>query len=133
MGEFVWVAKYRNNTYKKANDGTSFDNIPRKNLWLVDMISPTNKKILTLTFKPGYNVFYRRRAAMTQGAGMDVVHIIGYQIKNSEVSAVAFLYESDWRIDIGDFKQANESLADYKEYKGGITMLPGDLEEIVWD
>jgi hypothetical protein len=64
---------------------------------------------------------------------LEVVHLLGYQIKGTELSAVAFLYESDWRIDISDFRQANERVADSKEYKGTIVCLPGDLEEIVWD
>lgn len=134
MADFVWVAKYRNNLIKKSTDGVSFDRLPRKNLWSVDLIAPTNKKILTMTFKPGYNVFYRRRAVMSPGSStLEVVHLLGYQIKGSELSSVAFLYESDWRIDISDFRQANERVADSKEYKGTIVCLPGDLEEIVWD
>ena len=134
MADFVWVAKYRDNTIKKSADNISFDTIPRKNLWSVDLIAPTNKKILTMTFKPGYNVFYRRRAVMSPGSStLEVVHLLGYKIKDSELSSVAFLYESDWRIDISDFRLANERVADSKEYKGAIVFLPGDLEEIVWD
>jgi hypothetical protein len=130
---FNWIARYRDNSFITSADNISFDNVPRHNLWTVDILAANSKKIFTMTLRPGYNVFYRRRAVMSPGKTTEVVHILGYQVKNTEVSAVAFIYESDWRIDMSDFRSANDRLASWKEYKDEIMLRETDLVEISWD
>lgn len=132
MSEFMWVAKYRDHSFKSSKDGLAFDRIPRRNLWYVELIAPTGKKIFTITYKQGYNVFYRRRAVMQPGSSsIEVVHLLGYQ--KQDLSVVAFLYESNWRIELSDFSQPTDRAAHMQEYKHQIEFLSGDLEPIVWD
>lgn len=132
---FAWIAKYKDSKIiTSLQEGVSFERIPRRNLWLIDIIAPNRKKILTLEVKPGYNVFYRRRAVMEPGQSLiEAVVLLGYQVKGTDISVVTFIYESDWRIEVGDFRRENESMASMQEYKHEIEYLPSDLETVEWD
>lgn len=131
---FTWIAKYRDNKYKTQNENLPFERIPRHNLWQISILAPTNKKIVTFEMKPGFITFYRRRALMSPGSGvLEVVHIIGYKPKTSDANVVAFVYESDWHVEIGDFKNSGERSSSFNEYKHAIETLPEELVEITWD
>lgn len=132
--EFTWAARYRDNTFITQKDNKPFDQIPRKNLWLFQMFAPNGKKIFTVEFKPGMYVFYRRRAAMIPGkGGIEAVHLIGYRYPDSKDNVITFFYESDWRLEISDFRNPKERLADIKEYKHEIQILPEERTIIEWE
>lgn len=130
----IWMAKYRDNSFITQNDNLPFERIPRKNLWQVLIVAPNNKRLLTLELKPNQTVFYRRRAIMSPGSGtLEVVHLLGYKVANTDISVVMFIYESDWHIEIGDFKKPGERISRQNEYKHAIEMLPDEQIEITWD
>lgn len=131
---FAWMARYRDNKYQVQNNTLPFERVSRHNLWQVTIVAPTNKKIVTLEMKPGFMVFYRRRAIMSPGSGvLETVHLVGYKSKASDISVVAFVYESDWHVEIGDFKKPGERMSAFNEYKHAIETLPEEQVEITWD
>ena len=130
----IWVAKYRDNSYIVQNGELPFERISRHNLWQVIITAQNNKKLLTLEMKPGYVVFYRRRAIMSPGSGtIEVVHLLGYKVPNTDISVVSFIYETDWHIEVCDFKYPGERISNQKEYKHAIELLPEEQVQIIWD
>lgn len=131
---FTWLAKYRDNKYISPNDNVPFSKISRVNLWQVSLVAPNNKKVITLELKPTQAVFYRRRAVMSAGGGtVEAVNMLGYKIKDTDTNVVIFLYESDWHVEIGDFKKSNERVSGNNEYKYPIELMPEEQVEITWD
>jgi hypothetical protein len=100
-----WVVVYKDGTKTSQKDLNSI-NIDRKHLKSMLIVDEEHNIILTQHFKPGQIMIYRSRTIMKEGVGpIDRIHMLGWQ--KGEQRHIAFIYESDSRIECGDFSRSD--------------------------
>lgn len=124
----TWYVVYKNGSMESSEDISS-DKIDRKNLAKFILVSKeTGRAIVTQRFEKGQKLIYRSRTAMRSQGVLDRIHIIGWSIDSEfltyPIRHVAFVFESDGAIEMGDF-----ITPDSKHVNDSPWLYPIELEE----
>lgn len=129
-----WAVRYKDGSeVSQFSDGAeiSSEKIDRANIWQFKLLDRNGKIIILQEFKPGHMFVYRCRNAMSQdGNQIEVIHIVGWRVKtlDGHISHICYVYESDMRIEMGDFRTADEQVSAEREWKYPINFR--DIDEI---
>jgi hypothetical protein len=105
----VWIVGYRDNTTFNQFDGgqeRSTEEIDRSKLQSFSLVDRDNGRVvISQEISPGQCFFYRRRTVLRSGQGVaDIIHVLGWRLAvDKNVRHVCFLYERDFRLELGDF------------------------------
>jgi len=133
--KLVWVAKYKDGIeFSQYNDSIeqSSENINRTKLLILKLLDHEGKVIISQEYRSGQMPIYRRRTAIRIGEEIiDIIHILGWRmlVNDTFITHVAFIYESDFHIEMGEFRKNNESLSRYEEWQYPINFK--DIDTIV--
>lgn len=100
-----WFVTYKDGTTISSEEITS-EEIDRPNLhkfMLVDL--KDGRALVTQRFSPGQKLIYRARTAMRNQGVLDRIHILGWE--KDDTRHVAFVFESDMSVEMGDFIDPN--------------------------
>ena len=104
--KLFWVAIYKDESRLCQTDGIDSKSIIKKNLKTILLINSNKNVIITQHFKLGQQVIYRIRTAIQEKFGtLERIHILGWQQQN--IRHIAFIFESDNHIELGDFIDKN--------------------------
>ena len=116
IGNIIWAAIMEDGTtyYQyEENKERSSEHIPRDKLRKFCLLTKNHKIIFVKELCPGWKFFYRRRTAMKQGGGIQIMHVVGWQIPTYDtyLTQTAFIYEEDMSIVVGDvISEESESI-----------------------
>lgn len=132
--KLVWAAKYHNKTtiaqYDKDGIPISTESLPREGLRVFMLIDQYHRAAFVQELRPGQQFIYRRRTALKTGEDViEVIHIVGWQQKigDETIRHIAFIYESDMHIEMGDFRK------DMREGYGRVEQWRYPIKEIEAD
>lgn len=102
-----WYVIYKDGTTVSSDEQTS-DKIDRKNISKFILVSKSDgRAIVTQRLEKGQKLIYRSRTAMRSQGVLDRIHILGWSIDSeslpSPIRHVAFVFESDGSVEMGDF------------------------------
>ena len=126
--------KQKLNWYAKMSDDSTtnkeeinFKDLDKSKLRSLIIADTNNNIIVTQYYSIGQIPFYRTRTIMKEGVGViDRIHILGWlSSKDFDIRHVVYVYESDNRIEIGDFNMTNHPFSAY------ITFSNQDLVSVV--
>ncbi len=101
--KLFWIVIYKDGTKVSQKDINSI-NIDRKNLKSMLIVDEELNVVFTQHFKSGQTMLYRNRTIMKEGVGpIDRIHMLGWQAGDQR--HIAFIYESDNRVECGDFDE----------------------------
>lgn len=136
--KLIWAAKYKDNTtiaqYDKDGTPISTESIPRDGLRVFMLIDQYNRAAFIQELRPGQQFIYRRRTALKTGADViEVIHIVGWQQQIGEeiVRHMSFIYESDMRIEMGDFrKDMRDGYGRVEQWRYPVKEIEADLKVV---
>lgn len=127
-----WVAMYRDGTiiteYSEDGSSRTISEIPKKNLKRITLVNRIGYPVCSQDYLSGQSVIYRKRSLMTSGGSVLRMHILGWAYFNGTDStnlSVAFIYESDARVEMGHFINGDS-------VKYPIQLIPEDFNKIEW-
>lgn len=115
-GKLIWMVTYNDGGVLSQLDarGESIDSklIDRRRIASFSLIEfATMKVVFKMDFKEGQKFFYRRRSALRPGVNIvEVIHLVGFRmdIYGEEIRHCAFVHESDYKIEFGDFTDSSK-------------------------
>jgi len=113
--KLIWAARYIDGTIvTQFKDGieNSIEKLNRDGLRGFSLITKEGKILFHQELEPGKSFFYRRRTAIETGAKyiVKIIHLVGWTIYNGNEQIamnVCFIYEDDFHIVCGSFKNTN--------------------------
>lgn len=117
----AWRAEYADGQTRhqvgELGKELSTDHLPRNGLRRFVLVDKNGgNDIVAHNFEPGDMLFYRRRTAMRPGQDVvEVIHILGKTRSKEGPNEIYFLFESDKRIEEGDFNTPGQTgVADWR-------------------
>lgn len=111
--KLIWSARYKDGSiFPQYENGEehSYEHIDKSRLESFALHDLNGNKYLEQRFKPGQLFMYRRRTALKTGHNViERIHIIVCQ--ENDKRHVAFVFESDLHIEIGDFSETQDDTA----------------------
>lgn len=105
--KLTWVAVLEDGTQfpQYQEEEKSSESIPRAKLRKFCLVDDANTVVFVKELEPGWRFFYRRRTALPVKGEVQVVHVVGWSVPVGGVwvSQVAFVYEADGAVCLGDF------------------------------
>lgn len=129
QSKLIWSATYKDNVvfsqYENGEERSS-EYINRSRLASFALYDLGGNKYIEQHYKPGQLFMYRCRTAMKTGHNViERIHIIVCQ--DGEKRHVIFVFESDLHIEVGDFIDASNPLADQHKWLYPLEAVPADL------
>lgn len=137
-GKLIWAARYADNSlisqYDDDGNPVSVDTLSRDGLRAFLFLDEEGRPAYIQELLPGQQLIYRRRTALRTGEDViEVIHIVGWskQVGEEEIRHVAFIFESDLHIEMGDFrKDMREGYGRPDQWRYPIKFTDADRQEI---
>lgn len=114
--KLTWLAEYKDgiiiSQFDKYGNKISTDDLPRENLRIFKILTNKGKVLFVQELKIGYQFIYRKRTVLRTGKNtVETIHIVGWQKQTAdeEVRHISFVYESDFSIELGDFRKESQN------------------------
>jgi hypothetical protein len=111
VSKMEWYAIYKDGSiitqFENGEQVRCTEDIDRHNLRAFVLTDRNGNVRFTHRFKPGQYFLYRARTAMRSTVGVvDRIHVVGWRSENQE--QVAFIFESDGTVEIGEFARRDD-------------------------
>jgi len=130
--KLTWAVKYRDGVtfaQRTSELDNSSELIDHKRLWILQLRDKSGKVVIAQEYRKGQMPFYRRRTALRIGENIiEVIHIFGWRSLSGDTHVV-FVYESDLRIEMGDFRKEGEVTTRNEEWQYPINFR--DIDGVI--